>query len=219
MISWLAENKMRLLTMIGEHLVISLVALGIGALIAILLGIFLTKAKKISQFLISVTSILQTVPSLALLAIMVPILGVGKTPAIVALVIYSLLPILRNTYLGMSSVDSNLLDASKGMGMTSWQVISKVQIPLALPVIMAGVRLSAVYLVSWATIASYIGAGGLGDLIFMGLNNFNFNAIFAGTISVTIMAFMFDLILGKIEQGLTPITKRVTAVTAKGGVK
>lgn len=208
MIGWVSENMDRILLKIGEHLFISLTALVIGTLIAVPLGILLTKSEKVSQVVIAIASVLQTLPSLALLAIMVPIMGVGVKPAIVALVIYSLLPILRNTYLGMNGVDRSLLDACKGMGMKDNQIIRKVQIPLALPVIMSGIQLSAVYLVAWATIASYIGAGGLGDLIFMGLNNFNFYAILAGTIPVTLMALLLDGLIGLLKNTITPKTKR-----------
>lgn len=200
--TWISENLGRILTKTFEHAWISLLALFIGTLIAIPIGIFLTRHKKLSQIVISIASILQTLPSLALLAIMVPLFGVGKVPAIIALVVYSLLPILRNTFLGMDSVDHDILDASYGMGLSTTQVLSKVQIPLALPVIMSGVRLSAVYVVAWTTLASYIGAGGLGDLIFMGLNNYNFEAILSGAIPVTILALLFDFILGKVEMGI-----------------
>jgi len=151
---------------------------------------------------------LQTVPSLALLALMIPILGVGKVPAIAALFIYSLLPILRNTYIGMKKVDWNYRDVAKGMGMTNFQSIVSVELPLAIPTIMAGIRLSAVYVLAWATLASYIGAGGLGDLIFSGLNNYQPPLIFAGTIPVTIFALLADWLLGLLENKLTPAALR-----------
>src|SRR5699024_1999196 len=150
--------------------------------------------KKISNIVIGIASVLQTVPSLALLAIMIPIFGVGKLPAIIALFIYSLLPILRNTYLGISGVDVNIVDAAKGMGFTSMQSLIKVDIPLAAPVIMSGIRLSGVYVISWATLASYVGAGGLGDFIFTGLNNGIANMIIMGTIPVSILAILTDLL-------------------------
>jgi len=200
MINWLSLNWLRVVEKIIEHFFISTISLLIGIVIAVPLGIFLTRTKKLSKIVMSIASILQTLPSLALLAIMVPIFGVGVKPAVVALVIYSLLPILRNTYLGIESVDKDLVDASKGMGMTRMQIIRKVQIPIAIPIIISGIQLSAVYLVSWATIASYIGAGGLGDLIFMGLNNFNFYAILAGSIPVTLMALMMDYLIGLLKK-------------------
>lgn len=213
MLAFLEANGATLLEKIGEHLYISFSALVLGILVAVPLGILLTNTKKIAQFFISFCSILQTIPSLALLAIMVPLFGVGKTPAIIALFVYSLLPILRNTYLGMIGVNEQLLDAAKGMGMTRYQIIRKVQFPLALPVIMSGIRLSAVYVVSWATIASYIGAGGLGNFIFAGLNNFDFSFILGGTIPVTLIALIMDLLLERLETKVTP----QTFSTLKGG--
>lgn len=206
MIEFLNNNGSVLLQKIGEHLFISVSALVLGVLVAVPLGILLTNTKRVAQLFISICSVLQTIPSLALLAIMVPFFGVGKLPAVVALFIYSLLPILRNTYLGMMGVDKNLLDAAKGMGMTRTQIIIKVQFPLALPVIMSGIRLSAVYVIAWATIAAYIGAGGLGDFIFAGLNNFDFSYILGGTIPVTVLALFLDLSLGKLEKVLAPRT-------------
>ncbi len=212
MIYWLQENWTRLIIKILEHLSISLIALAIGILIAVPAGILLTRSKRLSKIVLGLVSIMQTLPSLALLAIMVPFFGVGKLPAVIALVIYSLLPILRNTYLGMMAVDERLIDVSKGMGMTKRQIMRKIRIPLAIPVIMSGIRLSAVYLVSWTTIASYIGAGGLGDFIFMGLNNFNFTVILAGAIPVTLLAILFDYSLGKLEKIVEPKTKREGSV-------
>lgn len=194
----------QMLSKSAEHLYISIVALVIGILIAVPLGIVLTRTPKIANVVISITSALQTVPSLALLALMIPFFGVGKLPAIIALFIYSLLPILRNTYIGMKNVDANYRDVAKGMGMTNFESIRMVELPLAMPTIMAGIRLAAVYVIAWATLASYIGAGGLGDMIFSGLNNYQPPLIFAGTIPVTILALLADFILGKLEQKLTP---------------
>lgn len=187
-----------------EHLYISGIALLLGVVIAVPLGIFLTRTPKLANIVISVTSALQTVPSLALLALMIPFFGVGKLPAIIALFIYSLLPILRNTFIGMKGVDENYRDVAKGMGMTNFESIRMVEIPLALPTIMAGVRLAAVYVIAWATLASYIGAGGLGDMIFSGLNNYQPPLIFAGTIPVTVLALLADFLLGILEKKLTP---------------
>ena len=140
------------------------------------------------------------------LAFMIPIFGIGAKPAIVALFIYSLLPILRNTYIGMNDVDPTLKDAAKGMGMTSWQSIIKVEVPLAAPVIMSGIRLSATYVIAWAALASYIGAGGLGDFIFNGLNLYRSDLILGGSIPVIILALVVDWLLGKVETALTPRT-------------
>ena len=199
--SFFNEYGGQLVTKSIEHLYISFAALFLGIVVAVPLGVLLTRFPKAASIVIGVTSALQTVPSLALLALMIPILGVGKVPAIVALFIYSLLPILRNTYIGMKKVDWNYRDVAKGMGMTNFQSIISVELPLAIPTIMAGIRLSAVYVLAWA---SYIGAGGLGDLIFSGLNNYQPALIFAGTIPVTIFALLADWLLGLLENKLTP---------------
>lgn len=191
-----------------EHLYISAIALVIGIAVAVPLGVLLTRFPKVATIVIGLTSALQTVPSLALLALMIPLFGVGKLPAIIALFIYSLLPILRNTYIGMKNVDWNYRDVAKGMGMTNIQSIFSVELPIAMPTIMAGIRLAAVYVIAWATLASYIGAGGLGDLIFSGLNNYQPDLIFAGTIPVTILALLADFLLGLLENRLTPIALR-----------
>ena len=175
-----------------EHVSLSLGALLIASFVAVFLGIILSRNKKMAQFVISITSLLQTIPSLALLAMMVPYFGVGKIPALVALVVYALLPILRNTVLGMQGVDPSVVDAAKGMGLNSFQQIFRVQIPLAMGVILAGIRLAGTYVLSWATLASYIGAGGLGDFIFAGLNNYNIGLIVLGTIFITLLTFLLD---------------------------
>lgn len=201
---FLQEKGNELVTKIGEHIFISGVALLLGILLAVPIGILLTRTKKTAAIVIGLTSALQTVPSLALLALMIPIFGVGKIPAIIALFIYSLLPILRNTYIGIKEVGSDYKDAAKGMGMTNIQSIILVELPIAMPTIMAGIRLAAVYVIAWATLASYIGAGGLGDFIFSGLNNYQPDLIFAGTIPVTILALAADLSLGLLEKKLTP---------------
>lgn len=193
-----------LIRLTWEHLFISAVSLGLGVLVAVPLGIALTRTEKLATWFIGLASILQTIPSLALLALMIPFLGVGTVPAIVALFIYSLLPILRNTFTGMQRVDSDLVDAAKGMGMTQMQLIKKVELPQAAPVIMAGIRLSGTYVIAWAALASYIGAGGLGDFIFNGLNLFIPELIIGGTIPVTILALVVDFGLGKVEKIMTP---------------
>ncbi|MFK4566580.1 ABC transporter permease [Enterococcus sp. UD-01] len=201
---FLLEKGNELITKIGEHIFISGVALLLGILLAVPIGVLLTRTKRTAAIVIGITSALQTVPSLALLALMIPIFGVGKIPAIIALFIYSLLPILRNTYIGIKGVDSNYKDAAKGMGMTNMESIFMVELPIAMPTIMAGIRLAAVYVIAWATLASYIGAGGLGDFIFSGLNNYQPDLIFAGTIPVTLLALLADLLLGLLEKKLTP---------------
>lgn len=204
MIEFLNNNGSEMMRLIWEHVYISLSALALGVIVAVPLGIALTRTSKIATVVIGLASILQTVPSLALLALMIPFLGVGPVPAIVALFIYSLLPILRNTFTGMQRVNPDLVDAAKGMGMTQMQLIKKVELPQAAPVIMAGIRLSGTYVIAWAALASYIGAGGLGDFIFNGLNLYIPELIIGGTIPVTILALVVDFGLGKVEKIVTP---------------
>lgn len=201
-----ATQGSELLRLLWEHIYISAISLGLGIIVAVPLGILLSQVPKVANVVIGIVSVLQTIPTLALLALMIPILGVGKLPAIVALFIYSLLPILRNTYLGMSKVNPDLLDAAKGMGLTRSQIIRQVQLPLAVPVIMAGIRLSTVYVIAWTTLASYIGGGGLGDMIFNGLNLFRPDLILGGTIPVTILAVLADFIMAHVETWVSPTT-------------
>lgn len=212
--SFLQSNGSELLYKIGEHFFISMIALALGALVAVPLGILLTRFEKASRYVIGFVSILQTVPSLALLALMIPLFGVGKLPAIVALFIYSLLPILRNTYIGIRGVNPNVVDAAKGMGLTVRQQTLQVKLPLAAPVIMSGIRLSGVYVIAWATLASYIGAGGLGDYIFNGLNVYDQEMIIWGTIPVTILALLADFLLGRVEVLVTPTTSSEKGATS-----
>ena len=151
-----------------------------------------------------IAGVLQTIPTLAVLAIMIPIFGVGKTPAIVALFIYVLLPILNNTVLGVQNIDKNIKEAGTSMGMTRFQLMKDVELPLALPLILGGIRLSAVYVISWATLASYVGAGGLGDFVFNGLNTYDPLMIVSAAILVTLLALIVDFILSLVEKWAVP---------------
>lgn len=204
MISFFQTNGAELLVKIWQHIYLSFVSLGLGIIVAVPVAVGLTRAKKLAGFVIGLASVLQTVPSMALLALMIPIFGIGSFPAIVALFIYSLLPILRNTYIGLNNVDPSVLDAAKGIGMSNMQSIMQVELKLAAPVIMSGIRLSSTFVIAWATLASYIGAGGLGDFIFNGLNLYRSDLILGGSIPVIILALITDYILGKIEYLLTP---------------
>ncbi|MGT2949478.1 ABC transporter permease [Streptococcus devriesei] len=208
MSDFLAQYGSELIVKTWEQIYISAMALFLGIIVAVPIGVALTRFPKLAKFFIGLASILQTVPSLALLAMMIPLFGVGRTPAIIALFIYSLLPIMRNTYIGMNSVDPILKDSAKGMGMTPIQSIFQVELPLAVPVIMTGIRLSAIYVIAWATLASYIGAGGLGDLIFSGLSLFQPSLIIGGTIPVILLSLIVDYLLGRLEDYLTPRQKR-----------
>ncbi|MBJ7571679.1 glycine betaine/carnitine/choline/choline sulfate ABC transporter permease OpuCB [Bacillus halotolerans] len=202
--TFLQTNGGELLYKTGEHLYISLIAVVLGIIVAVPLGVLLTRMKKGAGAVIGVVNIVQTLPSLAILAFFIPLLGVGKVPAIVALFFYSVLPILRNTYTGIKGVNKNLLESGKGIGMTGWEQIRLVEIPLAIPIIMAGIRTSTIYLIGWATLASFIGGGGLGDYIFIGLNLYQPEYIIGGAVPVTILAIIIDYLLAVTERKVTP---------------
>ena len=187
-----------------EHFYISIIALLIAIVVAVPLGILLSKTKRIANVVLTIAGVLQTIPTLAVLAIMIPIFGVGKTPAIVALFIYVLLPILNNTVLGVQNIDKNIIPAGTTMGMTKMKLMKDVELPLALPLIISGIRLSSVYVISWATLASYVGAGGLGDLVFNGLNLYQPPMIISAAILVTCLALLVDFILSLIEKWAVP---------------
>ncbi|MBT2689387.1 osmoprotectant update ABC transporter permease/substrate-binding subunit OpuFB [Bacillus sp. ISL-47] len=193
------ERKGQLFSVLIEHIQISLIALFFAVLIAIPLGIYLTKKKKIAEGIIGVTAVLQTIPSLALLGLLIPLFGIGKVPAIIALVVYALLPILRNTYTGIKEVDSSILEAASAMGMNRRKRLMKVELPLAMPVIMAGIRTAMVLIVGTATLAALIGAGGLGELILLGIDRNNTTLIILGAIPAALLAILFDMLLRRFE--------------------
>ena len=162
------------------------------------------KKPKRAKPVIGFASVMQTVPSLALFGFLIPIpfLGIGDRTAIVALFLYALLPILRNTYTGVLSVDAAVIEAGRGMGMTDWQRLRFIEIPLALPMILAGVRIAVVVCVGLATIAAAIGAGGLGDFIFRGLSMVDYRLILAGAVPAAVLAIAADALLGGLEKYL-----------------
>ena len=191
--AFLQEYGSQLLSKAVEHFYISMFALLLAIVVAVPLGILLSKTQRTANVVLTVAGVLQTIPTLAVLAIMIPIFGVGKTPAIVALFIYVLLPILNNTVLGVKNIDKNVIQAGQSMGMTKFQLMKDVEMPLALPLIISGIRLSSVYVISWATLASYVGAGGLGDLVFNGLNLYQPPMIISAAIVVTLLALVMTL--------------------------
>ena len=202
--AFLQEYGSQLLSKTVEHFYISMFALLLAIVVAVPLGILLSKTQRTANVVLTVAGVLQTIPTLAVLAIMIPIFGVGKTPAIVALFIYVLLPILNNTVLGVKNIDKNVIQAGQSMGMTKFQLMKDVEMPLALPLIISGIRLSSVYVISWATLASYVGAGGLGDLVFNGLNLYQPPMIISAAIVVTLLALVIDFILSLVEKWVVP---------------
>jgi osmoprotectant transport system permease protein len=194
----------QILDALGAHLFITGVSLGVGILIAVPLGILLTRYPRWAAPVIAVVSIFQTIPSLVFFAFVLPFLGIGTRPALIILSLYALLPILRNTYIGLRSVDATMIDAARGQGMTSWEILYMVELPLAAPIIVTGIRLSAVYLVSWTTIAALIGAGGLGELIFSGIDSYNVSLLLAGAIPAALLALVVGFLFGFVRRLVTP---------------
>lgn len=194
-----SERKSQLLASLLEHIQISFIALFFAVVIAIPLGIYLTNKKKIAESIIGISAVLQTIPSLALLGLLIPLFGIGKVPAIIALVVYALLPILRNTFTGINEVDPSLKEAAMAMGMNKRKRLVKVELPLAMPVIMAGIRTAMVLIVGTATLAALIGAGGLGDIILLGIDRNNTALIILGAVPAAILALVFDFLLKKLE--------------------
>lgn len=201
---YLAERYPQVLTAILEHIWLSFTAVALAILVAVPLGIWLTRHHRLAEPVMAMAGVLQTIPSIALLGFMIPLVGVGAVPAIVALFLYTLLPILRNTYTGIRSVDPAALEAGRGMGMTGWQQLIMVQLPLALPVIMGGVRVATVLIIGWATLATFVGAGGLGHLIVTGLSLSRTEIIFAGAIPAALLALSAEKGLRWVELRLTP---------------
>ncbi|PLR78589.1 glycine/betaine ABC transporter [Bacillus sp. V3-13] len=187
-----------------EHLFLSFTAILIALVISLPLGIIVSRKKKLAEFVIGITAVFQTIPSLAFFGFLIPIFGTGNVTAITALTVYSLLPILRNTYTGIVGVDSAVIEAGKGMGMTRQQILTKIELPLSLPFIMAGVRTATVLTVGVATLATFVGAGGLGELIYRGLSTWNNQLVLAGAIPAALLAILFDFILKRIEVAATP---------------
>ncbi len=205
---FIIERGPELGKLIVEHLQITGIAVLLAILIGVPLGIIITRYKKIARYVLGIANVFQTLPSLALFGLIIPILGVGLTPSVFVLFLYALLPIIKNTYIGISNVDTASIEAGKGMGMKNYEILYMVEIPLALPVIMGGIRISTVINIGTATIASLIGAGGLGDFIFKGISMANNNLLLAGAIPTALLALSVDAILGFVEYRITPIGLR-----------
>jgi len=207
LIDFLVQNRSEVLQLTFEHLLLVLIATGSASLIGIPVGIILTRRTSLAKPVLAVANVLQTIPSLALFGFLIPVLGpygIGRVPAIIALFLYSLLPIIRNTFTGVNGVDPAVREAARGMGMTDWQMLTQVELPLALNVIVAGVRVATVISVGTATIAAAIGAGGLGTYIFRGLRTVDRTLILAGAVPAAAMALLADLALGSLERLLSP---------------
>jgi osmoprotectant transport system permease protein len=197
---FVSQQSGKLLEQTLVHIGLTFISLFIAVLIGLPLGVLITRRKHFAGAVLGIAGILQTIPSIALLGFMIPLLGIGVKPAIAALFVYALLPIIRNTYTGVLGVDHNIRDAATGMGMSSRQVLFKVELPLAMPVILAGIRTATVINVGVATLAAYIAAGGLGEFIFGGISLNNTNMILAGAIPAACLAVFFDFLLSRLQK-------------------
>ncbi len=191
-----------------SHIQLTLLSVAIAIVIGVPLGIYVSEREKLLKPVMGFANLAQAIPSLALLGFLVPYMGIGAVTAVAMVVMYSLLPILKNTCTGLRNISHDTLEAAKGIGMTDMQVLFKVRLPLALPVIMAGVRISSVTAVGLMTIAAYIGAGGLGTLVISGIQTDNSNMILAGAIPACLLALFMDFIMSKVENAVTPISLR-----------
>ena len=186
-----------------EHILISLLAISIASVLGIILGIIISEYRRFSGLILGTVNILYTIPSIALLGFFITITGVGNTTALIALIIYALLPIIRSTYIGIVNINPLIIEASEGMGSTKLQQLFKVKLPLALPVLMSGIRNMVTMTIALAGIASFVGAGGLGVAIYRGITTNNSAMTFLGSLLIAILALVFDFILGLIEKRLT----------------
>jgi osmoprotectant transport system permease protein len=204
-LEFLLQNRGEVLVLTLEHIVLVAVAMLIAVVLGVPLGIAITRRGRLRRWVLGAANVFQTVPSLALFGFLIPVPllgGIGSRTAVVALVLYALLPVIRNTYAGIAGVDPAVIEAARGMGMTDRQLLRYVELPLALGVIMAGIRVATVISVGIATIAAAIGAGGLGTYIFRGLAMVNNQVILAGAVPAALLALVADFSLGWVEHRL-----------------
>ena len=214
MAAFFIEHRGEILERTIEHIGLTMAALAIAVSVGLPLGLVLTRRKKLAGPVLGAVGVVQTIPSVALLGLLLPLLGIGAVPAIVALFLYALLPIVRNTSTGIEEVSAPVREAAQGMGMTDAQILVKVELPLAAPVIFAGVRTATIINVGIATLCALIAAGGLGELIFRGIALNNVKLVLAGAIPAALLALLFDLVLSMVQKYLGKMLKPVLAVGA-----
>jgi osmoprotectant transport system permease protein len=200
--TYLATHPGRVFELLGEHLVLVLVSLAVALAIALPLGVAAARSRRFGGAILALAGVLYTVPSLALLALLVAVLGLGQPTAIVALVIYAQMILLRGVVAGLRGVDAALVDAARGLGFTARQTLLRVEFPAALPVVLGGVRVATVSLVALATVAAWINAGGLGVLLFEGIGTNNPEKIVAGALAAAALAIAADLLLRGAERAV-----------------
>jgi osmoprotectant transport system permease protein len=210
-VSYFWERRAEILQLTGEHLLLVAISTALAVLVGVPLGLALARRPRLARPVLGFAGVVQTIPSLALFGLLIPLPllgGIGARTAIVALVVYALLPILRNTYAGVRSVDPAIVEAATGLGMTTSQRLWLVELPLALPVVLAGVRIATVVSIGLATIAAAIGAGGLGVLIYRGIAIVDNRLILAGALPAALLALGADGILGWIERRWSGVDRK-----------
>lgn len=204
MADFLERYGEKLLEAIVVHLQYVFVSVGIGLVVALILGILLSRVPKLSSIIIPVVSIFQTIPGLVFIGVLFIRIGIQPATVIIALSIYALFPILKNTYTGILSVDKGLIEAARGCGMSNWQILFKLELPLAMPSIFSGLRMSTIYTVSWAVLAAMIGLGGLGEFIYRGIDTNNNTLIIGGAIPAAVLAILLGFFIDFIQAKVTP---------------
>lgn len=203
MFTFILKNKTAFFQALGVHLWLCIATLLISMIIAVPLGILCARHLKIAGPVTNFFNMLKVVPSLALLIAIMPVLGVGFAPALVALLLCAIPTILINTYLGFKETDPSVIESARGMGMSKREIFTKVELPLSMPLIITGVRICSVDVIATATLSAYIGAGGLGTYVISGLNNFNNDEMFAGSLSIAAVAVIIDLALTAVQRSIS----------------
>ena len=199
---WLMGHFDDVLIALGEHVAIALTALAIASVVSLAIGIWAAKNDRVYRVALGISGFLYTIPTLAFLALLIPVVGLGKTNAIICMVAFSLMILIRNVATGIREVPEEVTDAARGMGMHPAEVLLRVELPLAMPVIVAGLRIAAVTVISVTVVGAYVNAGGLGTLIFSGMSNDFAPKIWTGAITACALAVVADLSLARLERGL-----------------
>jgi len=200
--NWLVSNWDQVATALVEHVVIAFTSLAIAFAISLIVGIWAARDDRVFRWAIAISGVLYTIPTLAFLALLIPIVGLGKTNAIICMVAFSLMILIRNVAVGLREVPADVVEAARGMGMKEREILLRIELPLALPVIVAGLRIATVTVISVAVVAAYVNAGGLGTLIFNGISNDHAPKIWAGALTACALAVVADLSLAQLETWL-----------------
>ena len=200
--NWLANNWDQVVTALIEHVVIAFASLTIAFVISLIVGISAARHDRVFRWALAISGFLYTIPTLAFLALLIPIVGLGKTNAIICMVAFSLMILIRNVAVGLREVSADVVEAARGMGMTQGEILVRIELPLALPVIVAGLRIATVTVISVAVVAAYVNAGGLGTLIFSGISNDHAPKIWAGALTACVLAVVADMSLAQLETWL-----------------